>query len=108
MEPPAILRPPIVPGFHRPYGSFVACGPAIASRPEPLSGTLRDLAPTALRLMGLPVPRYMEGRVLSEALAPASPRHYAPPPAVASPPDQSYSTPELARVESRLAGLGYI
>lgn len=109
IEPTPILRPPIVQGFHRPYGSLVACGPAIACRPEPVSGTLRDLAPTALALMGLPVPRYMEGRILSEALAPLSPKHYAPPPpSVAAPTDSGYTSPELARVESRLSGLGYI
>ena len=28
-----------------------------------------DLAPTVLRLLGLPVPEHMEGRVLTEALA---------------------------------------
>jgi phosphonoacetate hydrolase len=49
---------------------MVAAGPGFrrGARVEAPSGNI-DLTPTILRLLGLPVPESLEGRVLSEAFA---------------------------------------
>ena len=97
-------------GGHLPYGVLIACGPDIAAHDEPVEGDLMDIAPTALALLDLEIPSYMEGRVLTEALR----RRVAPRcregdesaySAVAAP---AYSARELAAIEKRLADLGYI
>jgi predicted AlkP superfamily phosphohydrolase/phosphomutase len=60
------------PAKHRSEGIFIANGPGIISRPEPLPNlNIEDVAPTVLHLMGLPVPSDMDGRVLAEVLDPA-------------------------------------
>lgn len=68
------LRPRHVPAEHagpaiehRDYGIFVMAGPA-TRQDELLFGlNLLDVAPTVLRLFGLPVGRDMDGRVIQEA-----------------------------------------
>ncbi len=65
--------PPYIEGkpglWHRRYGVVILDGPAI--RPGRLDTTeLLDVAPTALYLAGLPVPKDMPGRVMQEAIAP--------------------------------------
>jgi predicted AlkP superfamily phosphohydrolase/phosphomutase len=61
------------PGTHWIDGVFVAAGPEIATRAEPLEGaTIVDVAPTVLHLAGVPVPEGMDGRVISDALTPAA------------------------------------
>ncbi|MBI4787794.1 MAG: alkaline phosphatase family protein [Chloroflexi bacterium] len=58
-------------GNHRMEGVFIARGPQVAPRATPLPDLdIEDIAPTALHLMGLPVPEDMDGRVLSEILTP--------------------------------------
>jgi len=49
---------------HRIDGVLVACGPGIKSGTG-APAQIVDVAPTALYAMGLPVPRYMEGKVLT-------------------------------------------
>ena len=98
-------------GFHRPYGVFVACGPDITGAPQPVAGALDDVAPTALALLGLPVPCFMEGRVLNEALTDSMDRQYADLPvsrAASAVPEPAYSAADLTRIEGRLAELGYL
>jgi predicted AlkP superfamily phosphohydrolase/phosphomutase len=57
-------------GVRAPAGVLFLWGPGIR-RGATLDGpTLFDVAPTALYLMGLPVGRDMDGRVLTEAIAP--------------------------------------
>lgn len=57
-------------GATRPEGLFALVGPPVA--PGDLGWvTARDLAPTLLHLVGLPVSREFEGRVLEPALTPA-------------------------------------
>ncbi|HSF14450.1 MAG TPA: alkaline phosphatase family protein, partial [Vicinamibacteria bacterium] len=53
-----------------PEGVLFLWGPAIRKGARLLSPSLFDLAPTSLYLMGLPVGRDMDGRVLTEALTP--------------------------------------
>ncbi len=97
-------------GFHRPYGIFIACGPDIKPSAQPLEGTLMDIAPTALALLGVPIPSHMEGRVLSEALADSvTPRYTdAEPQDAKQAPEAGYSEEEMAQVEKRLKDLGYM
>ncbi|MFN2136282.1 MAG: alkaline phosphatase family protein [Candidatus Promineifilaceae bacterium] len=59
-----------ISGTHRMNGIFLAYGAAIRRGVELEGSSLVDLAPTILHLMGLPVPNYMDGRILEEALAP--------------------------------------
>jgi predicted AlkP superfamily phosphohydrolase/phosphomutase len=57
------------PGAHRIDGVFIAAGPEVAARPEPLDdASIVDVAPTVLHLAGLPVPDTMDGRVLTSIL----------------------------------------
>jgi predicted AlkP superfamily phosphohydrolase/phosphomutase len=59
------------PGAHRIDGVFIAAGPEVAARPEPLGdASIVDVAPTVLHLAGLPVPDTMDGRVLTSILTP--------------------------------------
>lgn len=97
-------------GGHRPHGVFIACGPDIPAHDRPVEGDLRDVAPTAMALLDLEIPSYMEGRVLTEALHRGVTRRRQAGegdvyPAVPAP---VYSARELAAVEKRLADLGYI
>ncbi len=54
--------------WHRPHGIFLAAGPGIRSGGRLYGGTILDLAPTLLTLLGLPAAADMPGRVLAEAL----------------------------------------
>jgi len=54
-------------GYHRPEGIFIASGPAFKKGGR-LAVSLLDIAPTVLYLMGLPIPEYMDGRIIEEAL----------------------------------------
>jgi predicted AlkP superfamily phosphohydrolase/phosphomutase len=57
------------PGGHHIEGIFIANGPEIAARAEPLANLrIEDVAPTVLHLMGLPVPTDTDGRTLTEIL----------------------------------------
>lgn len=56
-------------GTHQKDGVFYACGPSIRagmSGPQQTPFAIYDVLPTALHLMGLPVPAGLDGRVLHE------------------------------------------
>jgi predicted AlkP superfamily phosphohydrolase/phosphomutase len=55
-------------GSHRLEGVLIASGPQIRSASEVSGATIFDLLPTWLRLLGQPIPRELEGRVLEEVL----------------------------------------
>jgi len=57
------------PGQHTLDGIFIAAGGPIR-KGVAASGSVLDIAPTILALMGLPVPSDMKGRVLTEVLEP--------------------------------------
>jgi predicted AlkP superfamily phosphohydrolase/phosphomutase len=60
------------PAKHRPEGIFIASGPGILAQAAALPNLdIEDVAPTALYLLGLPVPTDMDGRVLTEVIDPA-------------------------------------
>ncbi len=96
-------------GCHRLHGVFIAGGPAFAH--GVIEGArLVDLAPTILHLLSVPTPADMDGRVLSEALAPdlrarAVQTSEAAGHAVAP---LDFTADEQAEVEERLRALGYL
>ena len=51
-------------GSHRPYGFLLAAGNHIASKGRVEGGSIMDIAPTILYLMGEPVPKDMDGQVM--------------------------------------------
>jgi predicted AlkP superfamily phosphohydrolase/phosphomutase/tetratricopeptide (TPR) repeat protein len=60
--------------WHKPLGIFIASGPGIASDARIHGTTLLDIAPTVLRLLGLPVDRSMRGRIPGGLLTNESPQ----------------------------------
>ena len=64
--PPIATKAPRT-GTHQPEGIFFACGPHIKKRCILNSNVNTwDIAPTILHMLGLPIPDYMDGRVLKE------------------------------------------
>jgi predicted AlkP superfamily phosphohydrolase/phosphomutase len=104
---------PNLPGTHRPEGIVALAGAGITPG-RALEADLVDIAPTVLKLLGLPIPAHMEGTPLAclgEApCAAAAPRHDRAAPAVAGPhqPQFDYTPEEQAIIEKRLADLGYL
>ncbi len=96
-------------GCHRLHGVFVAAGPAFV--PGAVEGArLIDLAPTILHILGVPAPADMDGRVLSEALAPdLRARAVQMIEAAGYTASQvDFTADEQAEVEERLRALGYL
>lgn len=95
---------------HRPLGIFVAAGPRIAGgRSEELD--LYDVCPTALALLGQPVPADLDGRAATETIDSAWLGAHPLVVAGASAPRASggeYSADEAAAVAAHLKDLGYI
>jgi predicted AlkP superfamily phosphohydrolase/phosphomutase len=98
-------------GTHAVNGMISALGPDIRTGYTLGGARIIDVTPTVLYLMGLPIPDYMDGNVLSEALTPSfiqkSPITYEP-----GESDQDtrdvYTAEELKIVEDRLRALGYL
>jgi len=59
-------------GMHEQEGMLLASGPDIRQGEELTGASLLDIAPTILHLFGVPIPRDMDGRVLSEIFSDAS------------------------------------
>jgi predicted AlkP superfamily phosphohydrolase/phosphomutase len=99
-------------GHHRPDGLLIVAGPGIRSGTQLEGASILDLAPTILHALNVPVPQDLDGRVLTEAFAAASP--LARPVAYsqadiykegASEPD--LSDEEMEDVQDKLRGWGY-
>jgi predicted AlkP superfamily phosphohydrolase/phosphomutase len=56
--------------FHRLHGIFILHGPGIKKGEKIEGAHIMDVAPTILYLLGLPVPKDFDGKVLVEALEP--------------------------------------
>jgi len=98
-------------GNNRHHGLFVISGPETRSGITLDDVRIVDLAPTILRLFGVPVPADMDGRALSEAFVPTS--------VVVSQPGVMQESIEVKRdtlededyeevIAQRLRGLGYL
>ncbi|MDH4209431.1 MAG: hypothetical protein OEV76_11200, partial [Anaerolineae bacterium] len=106
-------------GHHRLEGIFIAAGPNVVSRAEAHEGlSIQDIAPTVLHIMGLPIPSDMDGRVLTEILAPAfleswpikkgEPIGLWPDEAKASFSEEIISDEDEEQIRTRLDALGYL
>lgn len=58
--------------IHSDYGVFLAIGPGIRKQHRLRGLDLADVSPTLLHMLGMPVPDYMDGRVLREIFDTAS------------------------------------
>ncbi len=104
-------------GCHRREGIFIAHGPGVRAAGHSFAKAAEfnivDLAPTLLAMLGEPVPRVMDGRVLHEI--------FSQPPAVSytgsedgageevdSRANQSLQDAEERQIEERLRSLGYL
>jgi predicted AlkP superfamily phosphohydrolase/phosphomutase len=102
-------------GFHRPDGIFLAHGPHVTSGRAVTGSHIADITPTILYSLGLPVPKEMDGKPLSEIFeadfqpekkgqevsATESPQ---PPEGT---PSEGYRPEEASAIEKRLRALGY-
>src|SRR5581483_7006864 len=97
-----------VSSSHRMNGILIAAGPLIQSTAQITNPNLTDLTPTILQLLNLPVPRDMDGRVLSEIFSQAPNVQYGGSAELARARSEAYSDEEEAQVVERLKDLGYI
>lgn len=100
-------------GSHRREGVFIMAGPDIRRHgpADPIS--IMDAAPTILHLLGRPIPKDLDGRVVEDAFDPASLE--VRPPAFSDTPvltgrtgEPALSAPEAAEIRERLKRLGYL
>ena len=95
-------------GCHRKEGIFIAGGPAFRSGLTLPEVDILDLAPTMLQILDQPVPRIMDGRVLSEALVDPAPVRFSDEAEGGIVAEQGFSSSESEQIEGRLRGLGYL
>lgn len=100
-------------GMHRPHGIFIACGPYIKKGATVANVTLYDVAPTILYLQGHPIPRDMDGKVLTDIFTDGHLAHHPvkqtkPRGVTAQGAPANLDPKEALKVEERLRGLGYI
>ncbi len=107
---PAIPVPGIT-GGHAPEGTVIIHGPGVRSGVGITGARIEDITPTILRLLGQPVPDYMDGAALAayfeRALPEAEPLtvERGPSPVAAPSP---YSPQEEKLITERLRNLGYM
>lgn len=96
-------------GGHRMNGIFMAKGPTIVPGQHLSKASIMDIAPTTLALLGVPIPRDMDGRVLEEMfLADALPPITYTDTDEQSASDIGLSADEEEMVRTHLEGLGYL
>jgi len=99
-------------GHHRLNGILIMQGPEMRSEQTIQGANIVDLAPTILYTMGCPIPRDMDGRVLTGAFhrqfLEAQPISYGEAATAAEERERAYSEADEAEVRERLKGLGYI
>lgn len=101
-------------GYHDPHGILVMAGGPVQKAGYRRGANIADIAPTILHLLGTPIPRYMDGRVLKENL---SPEWLAQHPIIyqeTQAQDQdlaeqdSYTDQDAEQIKERLRSLGYL
>jgi predicted AlkP superfamily phosphohydrolase/phosphomutase len=99
-------------GCHRSNGIYVGAGPAFRQGGASDGRRIIDLAPTVLHLLGLPVPRGMDGRVLRGDLSPdfleTHPVRFVQAGDDGGDEEMALSEQETAEIEERLRALGYL
>ena len=99
-------------GSHRSQGIFIAQGEGIRPGFALAGAEITDVAPTALYLLGEPIPGWMDGRVLTEILEPGLLQRQ---PILRAGSDENlaeerleYTDDEAKMLADRLSGLGYL
>jgi predicted AlkP superfamily phosphohydrolase/phosphomutase len=102
-----------ISGIHHKEGIFIAYGPTIKKEAKPNNATIFDITPTILFLMGFPVAKDMQGRVLTEVIEDRvlldNPVHY-----IDTYEDDAMPVPktsekiDIEKIKSRLSELGYL
>lgn len=96
---------------HRRDGILILCGPGIKKGKKITGAHIMDVAPMILYLLGLPIPKDIDGRVLTEALEPeilkAYPVRYEDIPLGVEGPKFVMTGAEEEEVRKSLRGLGY-
>jgi len=99
-------------GDHRMDGIFLGVGDAFRAGQRLEGPSLADIAPTVLCLLGLPVPRQMDGRVLSDAIREEHlieyPVDYSDTELLGRTGDNALTTQDSDDIKRRLEGIGYI
>jgi predicted AlkP superfamily phosphohydrolase/phosphomutase len=99
-------------GDHRMEGIFLGLGPAFRQGEKLAPRSILDVAPTVLYLLGLPVPRQMDGKVLADALEPdrlrRCPVQYADVELLGNAGAGALSTEDSEDIRRRLEGIGYV
>jgi predicted AlkP superfamily phosphohydrolase/phosphomutase len=99
-------------GCHRMHGLLIISGPNVHAGRQVQGARIVDLAPTALHLMGCPIPGDMDGRVLTEVLDAAFLDERLPQvePVASGVAQDAFAltADEEAELEARLKGLGYL
>jgi predicted AlkP superfamily phosphohydrolase/phosphomutase len=109
-----IFGPSLFSGDHIPEGIFIIKSPGIEKNRRDLQANIIDICPTLLYIMGVPVPRSMDGRVLQELFKKAAigekPVIYAgdSKKGCVGPEAAEYSPEEEREIEERLRDLGYL
>jgi predicted AlkP superfamily phosphohydrolase/phosphomutase len=102
-------------GHHHMEGVIILGGPGVRQNAKLSGARITDVAPTILWAMGLPVPRYMDGQVLSDAFepeivaeCPVTFSYDSPSVNLADMDESAFSPGEEDLVIDRLRDLGYI
>ena len=98
-------------GSHRLDGVLIAAGPHIRrANAEIRSASLQDISPTVLNLLGVPISKDIDGKVLDELIVSEYDPDYISikPGQVPSEPSVQYSEAEEEEVIERLKQLGYL
>ena len=99
-------------GDHRMTGLIVMRGPAVKNKGKLSGARIIDVTPTILYLMGIPIPKDMDGRVLVEALKEeyvmANKIRYTEVTSEAEALEPAYSPEESEEIKERLKGMGYM
>lgn len=100
-------------GTHRENGIFIAIGPAIKANKLIHEANILDLAPTILHILGVPIPRDMDGKVLKNIFIPRSALarkeiNHAEIGAEERQKEYIYTEKEKKMMKDRLKELGYI
>lgn len=100
-------------GSHRLEGVLIINGPDIQSGAHIEGARLMDLAPTILGVMGLPIPRHMDGTVLHKAFVDGAIQGLVSDSASSSDDsspeaDLAYTPEEEAEISRHLQNLGYL
>jgi arylsulfatase A-like enzyme len=91
-----------------PDGIFIASGPGFRTGVELPGVSVYDIAPTILHLMGLPVARDLEGKVLEDALSLDRPIAWVDTHETGRFTPRALRSPIEERIKDQLRSLGYI